>query len=543
MVRYIATIIITLIYSTLTTAQQESDLLATTADSIRGSITPEREWWNVVYYDITVKPHIANKSISGVNNMRFTATNPAKRMQVDLQMPMKLDSALFEGKLLTTARNGNAYYIDFPQPLRKGAEYSIKLVFSGSPKQAINPPWDGGWIWSTDGFGNPWITVACQGLGASVWYPCKDHLSDEPDSASLTIIVPHGLQGIGNGKLMSQKKLGDERAYTWKISNPINSYNIVPYIGKYVHWSDSYSGEQGRLDLDYWVLEENVKAAKKQFGQVKPMLKCFEHWFGAYPFYEDGFKLVETPHLGMEHQSGIAYGNKFQNGYLGKDLSGTGWGRKWDFIIIHESGHEWFGNNITVSDIADMWVHEGFTNYSEAIYTGCEYGKAAGNEYVIGLRKNIQNDKPLIGEYGVNREGSVDMYYKGSNLVHMIRQIMNNDEAFRQMLRSMNKDFYHQVVTSQQIEQYINGKVGKDLSKIFNQYLRTTQIPVFEYSIKDGTLRYRWTNAVDGFDMPLKIGTGDSSIWISPTTNWKEMKSPADRITIDPNFYISSRQL
>jgi aminopeptidase N len=455
---------------------------------------------------------------------------------------MQIDAITCNGHAVSFSRNGNAYYINFSDDLPKGVIRKITMQFSGKPREAVNPPWDGGWMWKQDSFGNPWMTVACQGLGASVWYPCKDHQADEPDSATLSIIVPDTLVAVGNGQLRSMLRKENKSTYTWAVVNPINNYNIVPYIGRYVNWNDSFNGEKGKLHISYWVLQENETQARKQFAQVTPMLKCFEHWFGAYPFYEDGYKIVESPHLGMEHQSAIAYGNGFANGYLGKDLSGSGWGKKWDFIIVHESGHEWFGNSITVTDLADMWVHEGFTNYSEVIFTGCEYGTEAANAYVQGLRKNIQNDKPLIAQYGVNREGSIDMYYKGSNLVHMIRQLIDDDEKFRKLLRSMNRDFFHQTVSSARIEKYISEAVGHDLSKVFDQYLRTTEIPVLEYSIRGRKLRYRWINSLHNFDMPLRIQAGKEK-WIFPTTEWKETVIDSDSITIDPNFYIGSRQL
>jgi aminopeptidase N len=324
--------------------------------------------------------------------------------------------------------------------------------------------------------------------------------------------------------------------YTWRVNSPINNYNIVPYIGKYSLWSDRYDGESGPLTLDYWVLDYNVDRSKKQFGRdVKPMFKAFEYWFGPYPFYEDGFKLVESPHLGMEHQSAVAYGNHYLNGYLGRDLSGSGWGLKWDYIIIHESGHEWFANNITTNDIADMWVHEGFTMYSEALFVEYYYGKTAADEYVQGIRKNISNDKPLIGPYGVNEEGSGDMYNKGANLLHTIRQVIDDDTVFRQILRGLNRDFYHKTVDSKDVEGYFSKKSGKDLSRIFDQYLRTTKIPVLEYKKEGGQLSYRWSNTVEGFDMPVKL---ESGIWLKPTTAW----TTTTLVTGDPvpvkNFYI-----
>jgi aminopeptidase N len=293
------------------------------------------------------------------------------------------------------------------------------------------------------------------------------------------------------------------------------------------------------------VLRDNLEKAKEQFKQVPLMLKAFEHWFGPYPFYEDSYKLVEVPYLGMEHQSSVTYGNGFKNGYLGKDLSGTGWGLKFDFIIIHESGHEWFANNITYKDIADMWVHESFTCYSEALYVDYHFGKKAGEAYVIGLRRNIANDRPIIGVYNVNHEGSGDMYYKGANMLHTIRQLVNDDEKFREMLRGLNKDFYHQTVTTQQIETYINEKTGQNLTPVFNQYLRGTKIPKLEYKVEKHKLKYRWTNCVPGFDMRLKGYVNGQEKWLSPTTEWQELKDLPKKFSFkaDENFYVTTSQV
>jgi aminopeptidase N len=392
------------------------------------------------------------------------------------------------------------------------------------------------------------MSVACQGLGASVWYPCKDHQSDEPDSgASLTMIVPDTLVAVGNGRLKEKKNNNDGTStYTWQVVNPINNYNIIPYIGKYVNFNEAFNGENGKLDCSYWVLDYNLGKAKEQFKQAPLMLKCFEHWFGPYPFYEDGYKLVESPHLGMEHQSAVAYGNKYANGYLGRDLSGSGWGLKWDFIIVHESGHEWFANSITSKDLADMWLHEGFTNYSETLFTDCQFGNEAGDDYVIGTRKNINNTATIIGPYGVNREGSGDMYYKGGNLLHTIRQVINDDEKFRAILRGLNKTFYHQTVTTQQVESYISKEAGIDFSKVFDQYLRTTQIPVFEYKTENGQLWYRWNNCVKGFDLPVKVFEGTDH-WLKPTTEWQTQKVQGDfnekDFRVDRNFYVSTKKV
>jgi aminopeptidase N len=519
-------------------------------DTLRGSIGTGRDWWDVTKYEIQVTPDYITKTIKGSNtiNFKWLTTYPKSGyMQIDLQQPMILDSISYKGMLLNFSSEGNAYFVKWPN-LDHAKEEQIKIYYHGKPREAINPPWDGGWIWKKDEKGNPWMSVACQGLGASVWYPCKDHQSDEPDmGATLSVTVPDTLAAIGNGILKEKKSNGNNTStWIWEVKNPINNYNIVPYIGKYTEITDTYVGEtEKNLSLDYWVLAYNKEKAKKQFDRdVKRMLKAFEYWFGPYPFYEDGYKLVESPHLGMEHQSATAYGNHYMDGYLGMDLSGTGWGLKWDYIIIHESGHEWFANNITTNDIADMWVHEGFTMYSEVLFIEYFYGKKAADEYVQGLRPNIENDKPLIGPYGVNQEGSGDMYNKGANLLHTIRQIIGNDTTFRNILRGLNKDFYHQTVDSKQVEDYFISKSGKKLNKIFDQYLRTVNIPVLEYKIAGNKLMYRWANVVAGFEMPVKMLSGS---WITPSTSWKNMgitnKLKKDGLQIESNFYITVKKV
>jgi len=516
-------------------------------DTLRGSLNAERTWWDVLRYDITVTPDYASKTISGNTIITFKILSAGKTMQVDMQEPMNITAISLHSQPVTYTREGNVYHVNIGNTPAMGSIQQLLIAFSGKPREAMRPPWDGGWIWKKDDTGNPWMSVACQGLGASVWYPCKDHQSDEPDSgASLTMIVPDTLVAVGNGRLMEKKNNGNgSSTYTWQVVNPINNYNIIPYIGKYVNFSETFNGENGKLDCSYWVLDYNLGKAKEQFKQAPLMLKCFEHWFGPYPFYEDGYKLVESPHLGMEHQSAVAYGNKYANGYLGRDLSGSGWGLKWDFIIVHESGHEWFANSITSKDLADMWLHEGFTNYSETLFTDCQFGTEAGDDYVIGTRKNINNTATIIGPYGVNREGSGDMYYKGGNLLHTIRQVINDDEKFRAILRGLNKIFYHQTVTTQQVESYISKEAGIDFSKVFDQYLRTTQIPVFEYKIENGQLWYRWSNCVKGFDLPVKVFEGIEH-WLKPTTEWQTQKNEGNfnekDFRVDRNFYVNTKK-
>ena len=510
----------------------------TEQDTLRGSITPERAWWDLSYYHLDIEVNPDEKFISGSNLVGYTVLEEKKVLQIDLQPPLQIDKVTQDGKSLKVTSNGNAHFIKLKKKQKKGAYKELIIHYSGHPKEAVRAPWDGGFSWKKDENGNHFVATSCQGLGASVWWPNKDHMYDEVDSMAMSIKVPKGLMNVSNGRLRKVDEATN--TYHWFVANPINNYGVNVNIGDYVHFGEKYKGENGILDMDYYVLRDNLEKAKEQFRQAPMTLRAFEYWFGPYPFYEDSFKLVEVPYLGMEHQSSVTYGNHYQNGYLGKDLSGSGWGLLFDFLIIHESGHEWFANNITNIDIADMWIHEGFTSYSENLYLDYHFGTKASEEYVIGLRKNIKNDIPVIGPYNVNKEGSSDMYYKGSNLLHTIRQLVGDDEKWRQILRGLNKDFYHQTVTTAQIEQYLIDKTGIDLSPIFNQYLRTTMIPVLEYKIDGTNLEYRYTKVVDGFKMPIRFFIDKKAQWLIPSAAWQTEKLEGDVTTleIDPNFYI-----
>ncbi|MDB5118137.1 MAG: family peptidase, partial [Mucilaginibacter sp.] len=423
---------------------------------------------------------------------------------------------------LPYTREFNAVFVTFPKTITKGSKDEFTVYYSGNPTIARHAPWDGGVVFTKDSLGKPFVATACQGVGASIWWPNKDHQADEVDSMLISITAPNGLKDVSNGRLRKVTPLSDGYTrYDWFVASPINNYDVAANIGDYVHFADTYDGEKGKLTTDFWVLSYNLEKAKRQFGlNVKPMLKAFEYWFGPYPFYEDGYKLVEAPHLGMEHQSATAYGNHYINGYLGKDLSGTGWGLKWDYIIVHESGHEWFGNNITSKDIADMWIHEAFTDYSESLFVENQYGKQAGQEYVYGLRKNIANDRPIVGPYNVNKEGSEDMYYKGSVLLNMIRTIINNDEKWRDILRGLNKTFYHQTVTYDDITQYISKQAGMDLLPIFDQYLHYSKLPVLQFKTIDGKLNCKWIADAKDFNMPIRMRVkGGQYKFINPVTS------------------------
>lgn len=512
-------------------------------DSLRGMITPERAWWDLNYYHLDISVDPEKKRIDGRNTIRYKVLKSYNVLQVDLQPPLRIFSAEQDGTELEIIQEGNAHFIQLQKDQDPGDFNEIIVNYGGVPREAQRPPWDGGITWKKDSNGQPFIASSCQGIGASIWWPNKDHMADEVDSMLISVRVPENLMDVSNGRLRQVEENGDgTKTWHWFVSNPINNYGVNINIGDYIEWREIYEGEKGDLTVDYYVLRENAARARKQFTQVPQMLEAFEYWFGPYPFYEDGYTLVEAPYLGMEHQSSITYGNKYQNGYLGRDLSDTGWGHKFDFIIIHESGHEWFANNITYKDMADMWIHESFTNYSESLYLEYFFGKEAGYEYVRGTRMGIRNIKPIIGDYFVNASGSGDMYPKGGNMLHTIRQVLNDDDAWRNILRGLNKEFYHQTVTSAQIENYLSQQVGRDLSKVFDQYLRDVRIPVFEYQFKRGKLEYRWNNVVDGFDMPVEVGFGGKTMLLEPTTSWKRLKArePKGGLMVNQNYYVAS---
>lgn len=512
----------------------------TRADTLRGSITPERAWWDLNHYHLAVEIFPESKSIKGSNTIRYRVLSEQQVLQIDLQEPLKITSILQEGEKLDFQREGAVHWVRLKKKQVPGSFEELIVNYEGQPKEAIRPPWDGGITWQKDSNGKHFIASSNQGIGSSIWWPLKDHPADEVDSLMISVTVPEGLMDVSNGRLVGIDLGNGKNTYHWSVVNPINDYGVNINIGDYVHFGEKYAGEKGTLDMDYFVLLENLEKAKVHFQDARRMMEAFEHWFGPYPFYEDGFKLVDAPYLGMEHQSSVTYGNGYQMGYRGRDLSGTGWGLKFDFIIIHEAGHEWFANNITYKDVADMWIHESFTNYSESLFLDFHYGKEAGQEYVRGTRMNIANDRPIIGTYGVNQRGSGDMYYKGGNLLNMLREILNDDEKWRQVLRGLNQEFYHQTVTTQQVEGFISKAFGTDLKPIFDQYLRDFRIPVLEYYYSDNqTLNYRWISCLPNFTMPVDIEIGGEKIRIQPKTAWSEMKvKNQGEVKVDPDYYV-----
>jgi aminopeptidase N len=514
----------------------------TRQDTLRGSVTKERAWWDLLNYELSVSVNPKDQSIKGSNVVRYKVLEGNNVMQIDLQEPMVIDKVLQDGVALEVTHDGNAHFVKLTKTQTPGSLNAITIEFSGKPTVAKRAPWDGGFSWGKDSNGKDFVATSCQGIGASLWWPCKDHMYDEPDNGmTINLNVPGDLIGVANGRLKKQKVEKDKtKTFTWVVVNPINNYGVNLNIGDYANFTEKYKGEKGLLDMDFWVLKSNLEKAKVHFKDATRTMEAFENWFGPYPFYEDSYKLVEVPYLGMEHQSSVTYGNGYQNGYRGTDLSGTGWGLKWDYIIIHESGHEWFANNITYKDIADMWVHEGFTMYSESLFIEHFYGKEAGAEYSRGVRFGIQNREPLIGDYGVNSGGSGDMYNKGNNLLHTLRQVVNNDDTWKAMLRGLNKEFYHQTVTTKQVEDYMAKSLNLNLTAFFDQYLRDNRIPVFEYFVRDGVLTYHWSNCIRTFDMPVKVYIDGKEKVLKTTTrpSTEKLETKTATVVVDKNYYV-----
>lgn len=514
----------------------------TRKDTLQGGLRPERTCFDVQRYDLDIQINPAERTISGSNTITFTLAENTNSIQIDLFENMKIDSISYNNKKLSYVREHDAVFIIFQNTLFKNTgDHILKFYYSGKPVIARRAPWDGGFVFTKDTNGNHWIGVAVQGTGASLWYPVKDSQTDEPDrGASIKVAVPNGLMNVSNGRFLGSEDL--KNGYTrwdWEVKNPINTYDITVNIGDYVHLHDNYKG----LDLDYYVLRDHAAKAEKHFEEVKPMMDCFQSKFGEYPFKEDGYKLVETPYLGMEHQSAVAYGNYFMKGYMGADLSGTQLGLLFDYIIIHESGHEWFGNSITSADIADMWIHEGFTMYTEVVYMECQYGYEKAQIYMNGMKRNVDNDKPIIGPYGVNKEGSGDMYYKGALMLNTIRHIINDETKWWKILHDYSVAHRHQIIDTKTVIDFFSNKSGINLTPVFNQYLRYTAIPHLEYRITDNKLEYRWQASENDFTMPIDIKINGKKVRIQPTTTWiksnLKVKKPEDIEVLTQDFYVN----
>jgi len=490
----------------------------TRADSLRGSLRPERTCFDVHYYDLDIAVDTLKKSITGSNTIGFVVVEDFITMQLDLFENMKIVNILYGGKELRYRREFNAVFVTFPEPMTQGTSGEIKVNYYGQPIIAKRPPWDGGFTWQTDKNGNPWIGVSCEGIGASLWWPCKDYLGDEPDSMRIRCNVPTGLFCAANGNLeLQERKTNGTTTFHWLVTYPINNYNVTLNIGDYVTLHDEYTAADGSvLSLDYYVLRDNKAKAKAHFTQVKPMLECYEKFLGKYPFWNDGYALVETPYLGMEHQGAIAYGNKYQTGYAGRDFSGIG--LDFDYIIIHETGHEWWGNSVSCKDIADMWIHESFCTYSEAIYVECMYGYETAMRYINAKKPSVGNKAPIVGPYGVNEEGDGDMYNKGMLFLNTLRHITNNDEVWWNTIKGMSDTvFAHSNIEYKDVVGFMGYRTGRNLAAIFEQYLKYADIPVLEYKLekvkgKEYKFTYSWKSDVKYFfAMPFYLSTSKNS--------------------------------
>jgi aminopeptidase N len=517
----------------------------TRQETLRGSITPEREWWDVLHYHLSVEFMPQTRRLKGSNEIIFKTVKPGNKMQIDLQPPLAITKVTHGNAQLKFEREGNVYWVMFDKELPAGVEDKVEVFYEGVPVVSKNPPWVGGITWGRDDLGEHFIVTTAQGIGASIWWPNKDHGADEPDRGmQISVTVPERLTAVSNGRLKKTDHdvAAKKKTFHWEVVNPINNYGVNVNIGNYVNFSEKYKGKGGVLDLEYWVLAHQKEAAMKWFKEVPRTIEAFEHWFGKYPFYEDSYKLVSVSYPGMEHQSSVTYGNWFQNGYLARDPCGCGVGFKFDFIIVHESAHEWFGNNISMKDAADMWIHEGFANYSENLFVEYHFGKKDAEDYVVGTRRGIRNDRPVIGTYNSNREGSGDMYPKGGNMLHTIRNVINDDAKWLSILRGLNADFWHQTVTTQQIESYITKNAGIDLSKVFDQYLRTTMIPVLKYKVNGKTVTFHYDNVVKGFAMPIRVNINGKEVKLTPTESPQTFDFPEDIKTfeVNRNFYIEA---
>jgi aminopeptidase N len=515
----------------------------TRQETLRGSVTPEREWWDVLHYHLQVEFLLATRRLKGSNTITFKTLKPGNKMQIDLQPPLAITKITHGDSQLKFEREGNVYWVMFAKEIPKDVEDKIEIFYEGVPVVSKNPPWVGGITWGRDDLGDSFIVTTCEGIGASIWWPNKDHGSDEPDRGmQISVTVPEKLVAVSNGRLKKTDHdvAGKKKTFHWEVVNPINNYGVNVNIANYINLTDKYQGKGGVLDIEYWVLPHQKEVALRQFKEVPRMLAAFEHWFGKYPFYEDGYKLVTVQYPGMEHQSSVTYGNYFRNGFMNRDPCACGVGFKFDFIIVHESAHEWFGNNISMKDAADMWIHEGFANYAENLFVEYHFGKKDAEDYVVGTRRGIDNDRPIIGTYGANREGSGDMYPKGGNMLHTIRQVINDDGKWLSILRGLQSEFWHQTVTTEQIESYISTKAGIDFSKVFDQYLRTTKIPLLKYNVNGKSVAFYYDRVVKGFAMPIRVIINGKEIQIRPNEVKQsfEFSEEIKTFEVNRNFYV-----
>jgi aminopeptidase N len=507
----------------------------TRAEMLRGAYGPYRANNDLLYYHLDIRVDPEKQFISGKNTIRFKMLTDGTRIQLDLLETLKIDKILLGTTLLKYERDTGAVFVDFPRTLRAGQIYSIDFYYSGHPEETGR---FGGMTFKKDPAGRVWINTACENTGASMWWPNKDQWRDEVENMDLSVAIPNGLVDVSNGKFVDKTDLGD--GYTrwdWRIHYPINNYDVSLNIGSYVHFADKVGG----LPLDFYVLPEDLEKAKVQFAQAKEMMEAYQHYFGPYPFVKDGYKLIEAPYTGMEHQSAVTYGNHFKNGYYERDWTGVGISPRFDFIIIHESGHEWFGNSITAADPADMWIHEGWTTYLESLYVEYRWGKDDAIKYLGGMKPKVHNQRPILAERGINAEPTEDQYFKGALMINTLRSVVNDDAKWWPLLHNFYQHFKYQNILTEDVVAYFNQHTGMNLTPIFNQYLRHAQIPRLEllFGEAPGTVMYKWRADEDNFAMPVRVGTPGHWQIIHPTTEWQSMRTPLakDQFQVATDLY------
>ena len=513
----------------------------TKADILRGAYGPDRANNDLLFYHLSVRVDPARKFISGSNTIRFRMLQNGKRIQLDLYPDLKIDKILLGSVPLHYTRDEGAVFVDFPNLLRKGNVYTIAFYYEGHPRSKGR---FGGMTFGRDRAGRPWVVTSCEDDGASIWWPNKDQWRDEVRNMEISVAIPNGLVDVSNGRFMGKTDLHD--GYTrwdWFIHYPINNYDVALNIGDYVHFRDHY----GSLPLDYYVLPEDLAKARKQFQQVKGMLAAFTHYFGPYPFPKDGYKLVEVPYSGMEHQSAVAYGNGFTNGYLARNWTHTPWSLMFDFIIIHESAHEWFGNSITAADRSDMWIHEGWATYLEALYVEYRWGHQAAIQYLNGLKPKVKDERPILCKRGIYANPPEDQYFKGALMLNTLRSVVNDDHRWFGIIRGYYRQFKYSNILTEQVIGYFNRATSRDLTPIFDQYLRYSSLPTLELKFTPGAVDYRWKADVHGFAMPVRVGhTGDWTIIHPVTTRWQTMKTRLGRSSFGADtdlYYINVEKL
>ena len=520
-------------------AQEKAESAAPThANVLRGAYGPYRANNDLLYYHLDIRVNPDEKFISGKNTIRFKMLQDGQRIQLDLTDALNVDKILLGSMPLKYERDSGAVFIDFPETLRAGKIYSIDFYYSGHPVESGR---FGSMTFKTDQSGHPWINTACEELGASTWWPNKDQWRDEVQNMEISVAIPNGLVDASNGKFMGTRDLGDGYTqWNWFVHYPINNYDVSLNIGNYQHWSDRF----GNVPMDFYALPEDLDKAKKQFVQAKDMLKAFQHYFGEYPFKKDGYKLIQVPYSGMEHQSAVTYGNHFANGYLERDWTGVGISPRFDFIIIHESGHEWFGNSVSAADRSDMWIHEGWTTYLECLFVEYMWGKADGLKYTNAYKEKVKNEKPIIAERGVNATPPQDEYFKSALFLNTLRSIVNNDAKWWKLIRGFYQRFKYRNIMTEDVIAYFNQQTGMNLTPIFDQYLRQTAIPTLELKFDDaaGAVSYRWVAAEAAFAMPVLVGDKDHWQMIHPTTQWQTMQTTLKKDQFDVAadlFYVN----